>query len=149
MLVWALVWATPAAAQDRAWHVSARAERPIAEYGVPETDDRLMSIHCNRDGMVRIDPQFFRSEPSSGTAIVVSVDGTEYSRAADFEEDLLIAAFNAVASVAPDDPVIDALRRGSSATLSLRPALAIDGDPRRIPLNGSARAIGDALEPCR
>lgn len=141
--------ALPLAAQSPTWHVSNRAQLPIADYGVPETDDRLLSIHCDIDGTVLVDPHLFRSEPAERTSLVVTVDGTEYALPASFFEDMANAAWRATATITPDNPVIDALRRGSRATLELRPGSPEDLGPRAVPLTGSSRAIGEALEPCR
>jgi hypothetical protein len=141
--------AIPAAADERVWHVSGRAQLPIADYGVPETDDRLMSVHCDLDGTVLIDPQLYRGEPAEGTSLVVTVDGTEYAEPARFIEDLANAAWKAVASVPPQAPVIDALRRGAEARVALRPESPADLGPRTVSLTGSARAIAEALAPCR
>lgn len=141
--------ATPAAAEERVWHVSERAELPIAEFGVPETDDRLLSIHCDPDGTVVVVPEFYRSEPVDRTSLIVDVDGGQHTVPVSFAEDARIAAWAASATIEPDAPVIDALRRGAVANLSLLPTAPADMSPREIPLRGSARAIDEALAPCR
>lgn len=138
---------TSALAQERVWSVSDRAQNRIAEFGVPETDDRQFSLACELGGTVLLDPQIVREAPAEDVLLTLRIDGTDYARPAGFYLDEGIDAQRAYAELQRDDPVIDVLRRGSAMTVSLDPPTAAER-PVDVSLKGSARAIDQALEDC-
>lgn len=131
-----------------AWFADDSVSPVRARWGIPETDAVGFEVVCESPGRVALRPALFAMEkPDPVPDIRFDVDGDRYDRTATLAFSERDAAFQATAVVNRADPLIDALRRGSTVTYDFQPPLR-EGDAFTVSLKGSAKAIDDALAGC-
>jgi len=149
----ALGAASAAAAQaepksEPRWFADLRASEPAAKWGIPESNAVGFTVSCRGDGLLEVRPALFAITPPDVVPdIRFMVDGEAYVRQATLDFSERDTAWQASALVAPDDEVIDALRRGEEVTYDFDPPLR-EGDAFTLSLSGSAKAIDEVLEEC-
>ncbi|WP_420391436.1 invasion associated locus B family protein [Acuticoccus sp.] len=129
------------------WFVRDDAAGPGARWGIPQTDAVGLEVTC-RGGRVIVRPALFAmEEPAQPPDVRFTVDGEDFVRDASLAFVERDAAWQAAAEVEPDDPLVDAMRRGSQLTYDFAPPLR-EGDAFTISLSGSAKAIDAVLSSC-
>jgi hypothetical protein len=130
------------------WFADEDAAPVRARWGIPGMDAVGFEVLCAAPGRVAIRPALFAmSEPAELQQIRFDIDGDRYERNATLAFSERDGAFQATAVVSREDPLIDALRRGSDVTYDFLPRLR-EGDEFTVSLSGSAKAIDAALEGC-
>lgn len=130
------------------WFADDDAAPVRAKWGIPGMNAVGFEVVCVEPGRVAIRPALFAVEQLAEVPqIRFEVDGDRYDRSATLAYSEPDGAWQAMATVGREDPVIDALRRGSDVTYDFLPPLR-EGDEFTVSLSGSAKVIDAALERC-
>ncbi len=130
------------------WFADDSAATVRAKWGIPGMNAVGFEVVCVEPGRVAIRPALFAAEELAEVPpIRFDVDGDRFDRTATLIFSEPDGAWQATATVGRDDPIIDALRRGSAVTYDFQPPLR-EGDRFTVSLSGSAKAIDGALADC-
>ncbi|WP_157961901.1 hypothetical protein [Acuticoccus kandeliae] len=140
--------ATASFAASPLWFADEKDPASGAKWGIPNSDAVGFVVSCNGPGRVAMRPALYAMEAvEPAPKIRFTVDEAAYEREAEFAFSKADAAWQAYAVVSRDDPLVDALRRGTEVTYDFDPRQR-DGDAFTVSLSGSAEVIDQALEDC-
>ncbi|MCF3935976.1 hypothetical protein L1787_21535 [Acuticoccus sp. M5D2P5] len=105
-------------------------------------------VICDGPGNLVLRPALFSETALDERPNVrYDVDGEAYTRPASMDVTEREGYWQAASHVSREDPLIDALRRGSALTYDFSPPRR-DGDAFTLSLSGSANAIDEVLAQC-